>query len=331
MASGSHAIAPDGIAIRPRSAPAQGLTTATVAPDGVIAVIVTHNRRELLLKCVDAIESQSHPVEEIVLVDNASADGTVDMIRERHPLVTLYELDCNIGGAGGFAFGIAAARPHAGLIWLMDDDAAPRPDALEHLTAARRRYLGPPPVVVASRVVSRDDRPIPMNSPRPRTFTSRTERAAAVAVGCVPIRSASFVSVLVDGHAARRHELPVADYFIWNDDFEYTARLLRDGVGLLCPASVTEHAAVPSADPGWKFRYEVRNKIWLMTRSPALAPMERVLYAGATLRRWLVTIARSGNRRVLVRGLVEGVLRAVRRGPRPTSEVLASVHERTAP
>jgi GT2 family glycosyltransferase len=294
------------------------MTTA----NGVVAVVVTFNRRELLLECLAAIEAQTHPVAEIIVVDNASSDGTPDAIVERHPDVTLYELPVNLGGAGGFAFGVAAARPHAGQIWLMDDDAAPLPDALEHLLAARDRYPGPTPAIVASRVISADGQPIPMNVPRERPFVSAKERADAAAAGCMAIRSASFVSVLVDGLAARCNDLPVADYFIWNDDFEYTTRLLRSSVGLMCPDSVTRHAAKPLADPGARMHFEVRNKIWLMTRSSALSPRERVLYGGATLRRWIRWLLGSSNRLLLLRGLFKGIVEGVSHGPRPTSELL---------
>jgi GT2 family glycosyltransferase len=118
--------------------------------------------------------------------------------------------------------------------------------------------------------------------------------------------------------------LPIADYFIWNDDFEYTTRLLRRGVGLLCPASVVRHATVSATDPGPRFRFEVRNKIWLLTRSRGLAPWERVLYGGATLRRWVAAIARSSDRGLLVRGLARGAKESLR-APRSTADVLGAV------
>ncbi|HEX3901193.1 MAG TPA: glycosyltransferase [Mycobacteriales bacterium] len=304
--------------------------TATPPPSKVVAVVVTFNRRELLLECLASIEAQTRPVAEIIVVDNASSDGTPAAIAEHHPEVTLFELPTNLGGAGGFAFGVAAARPHAGQIWLMDDDAAPLPDALEQLLAARGRYPGPTPAILASRVISTDGQPIPMNVPRERPFVSAKERSDAAEAGCMPIRSASFVSVLVDGLAARRNELPVADYFIWNDDFEYTARLLRSSVGLLCPDSVTRHAAKPLADPGARMHFEVRNKIWLWTRSSALSPRERLAYGGSTVRRWMRWLLTSSNRLLLLRGLITGTAEAVRHGPRPTAAVLEVAHKVTA-
>ena len=71
----------------------------------------------------------------------------------------------------------------------------------------------------------------------------------------------------------RERGLPVADYFLWNDDFEYSTRLIRGNVGLYCPDSVVVHKTKvfgsTDADPGERFFYEVRNKVWMFTRSPA--------------------------------------------------------------
>jgi GT2 family glycosyltransferase len=145
----------------------------------------------------------------------------------------------------------------------------------------------------------------------------------------VPIRSASFVSVLVDAAAVRERGLPIADYFLWNDDFEFTTRLLRGRRGLLCPASVAVHKTREfggaDADPGERFFYEVRNKIWLFTRSRGLAPAERVLYGGSTLRRWVRTFVRSSDRAVLRRAGLRGLRAGVSGRPRPTEAILREV------
>jgi rhamnopyranosyl-N-acetylglucosaminyl-diphospho-decaprenol beta-1,3/1,4-galactofuranosyltransferase len=137
------------------------------------------------------------------------------------------------------------------------------------------------------------------------------------------IRSASFVSVLLDAGAVRECGLPVADYFLWNDDFEYTLRLLRGRLGLLCPSSIVVHrTASPVFDPGARFFYEVRNKTWLFTRSRCLAPGERLLYAGSTLRRWAGAFADSSDRARLTRELGRGLWAGLRAGPRPNAAVL---------
>ncbi|WP_051468238.1 glycosyltransferase [Actinomadura oligospora] len=299
----------------------------------VVAVLVTHDRRELLAEALDAVAAQTRPPDAVIVVDNASSDDTEAFLRARRDTggdpfpLEVVRTGRNIGGAGGFAAGIARALARdAALVWLMDDDTVPRPDALSALVAARDRYAGDAPALVAGRVVWTDGRDHPMNTPRDKPGVSAAEREAAAAVGCRPVRSASFVSVLVDADVVRERGLPVADYFLWNDDFEFTTRLLRGRRGLYCPDSVAVHKTRTfgdaSDDPGDRFFYEVRNKIWLFTGSAGLAPAERALYAGATLRRWSRTFAGSSDRAVLGRALARGVRAGVLGRPRPTGAVL---------
>ena len=296
----------------------------------VTAVVVTYNRRELLLEALAAVHKQSRPADAVIVVDNASADGTAAAVRSQFPGVQLAELTRNSGGAGGFAYGISLALAgQPDLLWVMDDDTVPEPDALHALLAARDAYPGRQPTLIASRVVWTDGRAHPMNTPRVKPFVSNAERRAAGAAGGTPIRSASFVSILVDAAQCRRRGLPQADYFLWNDDFEFTTRLLRGNVGLLCPASVAVHKTATfgatNVDPGQRFFYEVRNKIWMLKTPAPLAPLERLAYAGSTLRRWARTFAGSPGRRALASSLVKGVAAGVRTNPRPTEEVLAGI------
>ena len=303
----------------------------------VAAVVVTYNRRDLLLESLAAVLAQTRAPDKVIVVDNASEDGTAAAVRDRFPSVHLAKLRRNSGGAGGFAGGMALALADgADLIWLMDDDTVPEPGALSALLSARDRMAaqdrsaGRPPALVASQVLWTDGREHPMNTPRRKPFAAKAERLAAAAVGCVPIRSASFVSILVDAGECRRRGLPQADYFLWNDDFEFTTRLLRGNTGLLCPASVVMHKTATfgatNVDPGGeRFFYEVRNKIWMLKTRAPLAPLERLAYGGSTVRRWARTFAGSHDRRALGSSLVKGIAVGVRTSPRPTEEVLADI------
>ncbi|RFU40134.1 glycosyltransferase [Actinomadura logoneensis] len=293
----------------------------------VAAVVVTYRRQEKLASALAAVFGQSRPPDAVVVVDNASGDGTAELVRRRFAAAELVELRHNTGGAGGFAAGIVHALGRgADLLWLMDDDTVPEPGALAALLSARRRVPGPP-ALVASRVVWTDGRDHPMNTPRVRPGTSPAGRAAAEAAGCVPIRSASFVSVLVEADEVRRSGPPVADYFLWNDDFEFTLRLLRRRVGVLCRDSVVVHHTArfggTETDPGERFFFEVRNKVWLFTRSRGPSPAERLLYGGSSVRRWARTFAASGDRATLRRGLARGLWAGLASRPRPTAAVLA--------
>ncbi len=293
----------------------------------VVAVVVAWNRCDLLLRNLDGLAAQARPVDGVVVIDNASTDDSAE-VAERHEAVTeVVRMPENLGGAGGFAAGIARAvvRHGADLVWIMDDDTVPTPDALEALLTARASYDGRV-ALLASRADWTDGREHPMNTPRERFGITPANRARAEAVGAREIRSASFVSILVDADVIRAEGLPVADYFLWNDDFEFTARILRDRVGLYVPASRVLHATKKfgssDVDPGPRFFNETRNKVWLFTRADALGVRDTALYGASTLLRWGRMLARSADRGTLLRHGLDG-LRAGVRAPRTTAEVLA--------
>ena len=297
------------------------MPTVDPASPRVVAVVVAFDRRDLLAQALTAVLGQTRAPDEVVVLDNASSDGSAAMVAERFgPAVDLVVLERNTGGAGGFALGMARALEvhDADAVWVLDDDTVPEPGALAALVRAWQGGAA----LAASRVRWTDGRDHPMNTPRPRPGV----RDAVRPDGTVEIRSASFVSCLLDGGALRAAGMPVADYFLWNDDFELTARVLRRRTGVWVPASVVEHSTRTfgdsAADPGERFYLEVRNKVWLLTRSRALGPRDRLLYGGATVRRWARTLARSSRRDVLLACLRAGLADGVRRGPRPNRVVL---------
>jgi rhamnopyranosyl-N-acetylglucosaminyl-diphospho-decaprenol beta-1,3/1,4-galactofuranosyltransferase len=105
------------------------------AKGGVAAVIVTYNRKQLLCECLDALLVQTSPVSRIVLVDNASTDGTAGLLAARgyldNGIVDYIQMPVNGGGAGGFNEGVKRAYEQGyDWLWLMDDDVEPVPDAL---------------------------------------------------------------------------------------------------------------------------------------------------------------------------------------------------------
>jgi GT2 family glycosyltransferase len=112
----------------------------------VCAVIVTHNRKELLRECIAAVQAQTERLARILVLDNASTDGTDAMLRDEFAgadadSIEIVRLPENIGGAGGFREGLKrAADGGYDWIWLMDDDTIAAPTALERLLAAHAQF-----------------------------------------------------------------------------------------------------------------------------------------------------------------------------------------------
>src|SRR5690606_4998983 len=129
---------------RPRTEGGAGVTAAAAPLGRVVAVVVTYNRAELLQACLDGLAAQTRPVDAVVVIDNASSDGSGDVARA-HPVgAEVHTLGVNVGGAGGFAAGMALAL--TGLdpdwLWLMDDDTVPTPSALAEAEHAVARAPG---------------------------------------------------------------------------------------------------------------------------------------------------------------------------------------------
>ena len=283
--------------------------------------MVTYNRRELLTECLNALAAQTHPVSQIAVVDNVSTDGTVEMLQRDFPAIHLIRLQENSGGAGGFHVGLRWAREQrAEWIWLMDDDSIPAPTALEQLFAARERFDPEQrPLLLASKVEWTDGSIHYMNSPFPHS--ADLERLVlAAGKGTLALRAATFVSCLLHRSLVERYALPVADYFIWGDDTEYTARILRENFGVLVPASVvlhktaTKHTALDA--PPERYYFHLRNTLWMLTRSDAFVGKERLRYFvtwGAWIWRYLRVQRFSGaSLRAVLIGVRDGLFRAPR-------------------
>jgi rhamnopyranosyl-N-acetylglucosaminyl-diphospho-decaprenol beta-1,3/1,4-galactofuranosyltransferase len=290
--------------------------STTLSQGTVAAVVVTRNRVEQLDKCIRLLREQTRRVDEIVVVDNASTDGTADLLRRLDGQVSAVMLGENTGASGGFCSGMTEAFENGHQwLWVMDDDSAPTGDALERLLGAELPDDSSP-AILSSRVLWRDGRLHPMNRPMPKLDAVAVTESARV--GVMPLRAASFVSCLVHRSAIEEYGLPDADYFFWNDDLEYTARVLRRRTGYWVPSSVVYHETpephVPLVASVPKFYYEVRNKLYML-RGGSWTVREKLRLA----RQLGVNVVRFLLRHRMRPDAVGVVARGVRDGLRPRS------------
>jgi N-acetylglucosaminyl-diphospho-decaprenol L-rhamnosyltransferase len=113
-----------------------------VSEGAALAVItVGYNSAAQLPGTLTAVTTQLRDDDELVVVDNASSDGTVDVARAYAPRARVIELDLNSGFGGGCAAGVEAST--APLILFLNPDAAPAPgciEALRQIAAQRPRW-----------------------------------------------------------------------------------------------------------------------------------------------------------------------------------------------
>lgn len=97
----------------------------------ICAIIVTYNRKELLLRNVKNILAQTYPIDKIYIIDNHSADNSEEYLTAavESDRIDYSYLDENIGGAGGFWYGLKKSH-ESKYDWyiLMDDDGMPADD-----------------------------------------------------------------------------------------------------------------------------------------------------------------------------------------------------------
>ena len=204
--------------------------TARTTPR-IVAVAVTFNRRNLVTRLVTETGRGTVLPDEILVVDNASTDDTVEALRALgSPVpVTVVELGRNTGGAGGFHAGLAAALERgADLVWMMDDDGTPASDCLELLLPHMTDHDFVGPAVVAEQDESRLCFPIRLPG-RSRVVHKMTDVEAAAVDGLVAGVVIPFNGVLLTRDLVERIGLVREEFFIWGDDVEYLWRARRAG------------------------------------------------------------------------------------------------------
>ncbi|MCD7750514.1 MAG: glycosyltransferase family 2 protein [Lachnospiraceae bacterium] len=202
----------------------------------VAAVVVTYNRKQLLTECINAILNQTVQPDKILVINNASTDGT-EVLFEKGNIFYQENIHCvnmetNTGGSGGFYEGLKRVLHEEVMwAWIMDDDTIPEPDCLEKLLFAsdivqKGTTSGKKASFFASTIFGPDHEF--MNVPNINLRESENGYPyyyEYLDKTLLNIIDATFVSLLIRKSAIEQCGLPCKDYFIWGDDGEYTLRL----------------------------------------------------------------------------------------------------------
>ena len=257
----------------------------------IAAVVVTYNRKNLLIECLEALLSGSRLPDKIILIDNGSTDETPSLLQEKgylkNPLIDYIRLPENTGGAGGFYEGVKQGYESGyDWLWLMDDDAEPKEDALEKLS----EHLSEPNVsALANLKIDLEGKILSthlgfLNPNHKFDFESeifnQVDNTKINHFKITEIAFTSFVGVLVSRKAIEQIGFPKKELFIHFDDIEYCLRLMSAGRILAVTDSIMLHKEAasqraipkrflwktlyrPAYDKLWLSYYGTRNLVWL--------------------------------------------------------------------
>jgi GT2 family glycosyltransferase len=194
-------------------------------------VTVAYNAVKVLPRQIDALLRQTRSLQEIVVVDNASSDGTGAMLAERYPQVTLLRMSENLGQAGGWSIGIsyAALRKQHDWIWTFDNDSVPAPEALEALLNGMEALENADTVIGMAA-------PMPVHRETGTSYLPFLWRDGFVKPSAEQARQPMWFAdmviasgCLVGRDVVEKIGLPRADFFMDFCDFEYCLRLRSHG------------------------------------------------------------------------------------------------------
>ena len=291
-------------------------------PPGAIvsAIVLAHRRREQVAHTLDRLAEL--PVDEVIVVDNASADGTAELVRSRGGAVRLIEAGDNLGAAGR-NLGARAAR--GDFLVMLDDDSYPLAGTIEAALAVFDRAPHVGLIGGSVRDVDADGSIVFEHGVGSFNWWLRAGRTDDRPTG-LPAFFFPEGACVVRRQAYLDAGGCFAPFFVTLTELDLTTRLVALGWDVrYVPAAVFEHRKAQTGRTGASriLRLRVRNQLWYFwLRFPAALALRRIpLYLafdliecarrGAVVDSWLGGLADAWRDRAAVRGRRRPLARAI--------------------
>lgn len=196
----------------------------------ICAVVVTYNRKELLVNCLNAINSQTYKPHTVLIVDNASTDGTKELVEENGYYNVVNNgisykyllLPYNQGGAGGFYHGMKMAyesNENYDAVWVMDDDGVPDSLQLKEMLPFLTKFDFISPLVKAKE----DNSMMAFYNCSVIDYMSKSKK------NVVCNEANPFNGILFSRKLIAQVGYPMKEMFIWGDEINYWLRCQKKG------------------------------------------------------------------------------------------------------
>ena len=237
-------------------------------------VIVTYNRIEKLKHSLKCFDEQKTKPEYVIVVDNASTDGTREFLNEWKDGSDEYEKilitnEKNMGGSGGFYVGLEYARKlDVDWIYVSDDDAFVE----ENVIYEAKKYIESNEngndisaicaTVINNGEIDRTHRRMIVKKKLKLKFVD-TERSQ-YDKNEFDIDLFSYVGTILNKSKLEQVGITEKDFFIWFDDTEHAIRLNKVG-RIICIPSIRVHHDIETEEANtlnWKGYYGIRNSLY---------------------------------------------------------------------
>jgi GT2 family glycosyltransferase len=227
----------------------------------IASVTVSYNGAAVLRAHLKSLQHQSRPLDEIIVVDNASTDGTSELLATEFSTLTVLRLPANTGIGGGLAAGLnyAARVKKHDWVWLFDQDSVPALDGLECLLAGLRHLRDDEEVTAMLG-------PLCVHPGTGMIWPSISWRGSRlIPTRADPNRKITMVdSIMSSGTLLRREAvgavgLPKSEFFMDFVDHEYCLRLRRRGFKIAVVRDSVLHHELGNPS---KLKIFGRTKMW---------------------------------------------------------------------
>ncbi len=247
-------------------------------------IIVAYNGRDDLALCLRSLQAAGHPDDEIIVLDNASSDGSADLVEAAFPAVRLIRSAANVGFGEGN--NLAAAQARGTFLAFLNPDTVVEPGWLDALIAALD--ASPQAGLATPKILLRED-PEHINTCGGDLHLTGLHLCRGMGKPRTELTEAAAVGAISGAAFAMRRELFErlggfdGSFFLYMEDTDLSFRVRLAGYTCLyAPESVVRHRYVLRFGPD-KTYYQERNRYLMLLKGlrwPTLVVMTPALLLG---------------------------------------------------